>query len=84
VQSVLYKADIDEEVTRLSAHFVTGLALLDDKVNEKGRRFDFLIQEMNRETNTIMSKTSVIAIAQAAIDIKFELEKMREQIQNIV
>ena len=48
-----------------------------------GRKLDFIVQEMNRETNTIGSKAQNIEIAQAVVDIKSEIEKIREQIQNI-
>ena len=48
-----------------------------------GRKLDFIVQEMNRETNTIGSKAQNISIAQAVVDIKSEIEKIREQIQNI-
>ncbi len=76
------KVAVDEELVRLSSHF----AAFDDilKSNEPiGKRLDFLIQEMNRETNTIGSKCSDSKIAHTVVDMKNELEKIREQIQNI-
>ncbi len=73
---------IDEELVRLSSHFdvLEGLFTSNDAV---GRRIDFMLQETNREVNTIGSKCSDAAMAQTVADIKSELEKIREQIQNI-
>ena len=76
------KVAIDEELVRLGSHFDALEALFrsDEAV---GRRIDFLLQETNREVNTIGSKCSDAAMAQKVADIKSELEKIREQIQNI-
>ena len=73
---------IDEELVRLGSHFDGFYAILasDEPV---GRKLDFLVQEMNRETNTIGSKCQNSSIAKMVVDIKCELEKIREQIQNI-
>ena len=76
------KIAIDEELVRLSSHFDG----FDDIINSDepaGRKLDFLVQEMNRETNTIGSKCQNASIAKAVVEIKCELEKIREQIQNI-
>ncbi len=76
------KAAIDEELVRLDSHFKA----MDDIVSKPepaGRKLDFLLQEMNRETNTIGSKAGNSEIAHIVVDIKTELEKIREQIQNI-
>ena len=76
------KVAIDEELVRLNSHF----SAFDDIVasNEpSGRKLDFLLQEMNRETNTIGSKASNTETAHLVVNIKNELEKIREQIQNI-
>lgn len=76
------KVAIDEELVRLDSHF----SAFDDIVasNEpSGRKLDFLLQEMNRETNTIGSKASNTETAHLVVNIKNELEKIREQIQNI-
>ncbi len=73
---------IDEELTRLSCHF----SAFDDILAAKepcGRKLDFLLQEINRETNTIGSKTQCLDVTRLVVDIKAELEKIREQIQNI-
>ena len=73
---------IDEELVRLRSHFVGFEEILAS--NEPvGRRLDFLVQELNRETNTIGSKAQNAEIARLVVDIKCEIEKIREQIQNI-
>ena len=76
------KVAVDEEIVSLRSHFVAFEDILasDEPV---GRKLDFLMQEMNRETNTIGSKCSNSSIAHVVVDIKCELEKIREQIQNI-
>ncbi len=76
------KVAVDEEIARLNSHFETFDEIL--KANEPaGRKLDFLMQEMNRETNTIGSKCNNAAIARTVVNMKCELEKIREQIQNI-
>ncbi len=73
---------IDEELVRLGCHFAAMREILTS--NEPvGRKLDFLMQEMNRETNTIGSKASNVDIAAIVVEVKSELEKIREQIQNI-
>ncbi len=76
------RAAIDEELVRLASHFTAMDDILasDEAV---GRKLDFLLQEMNRETNTIGSKAGNTEIAHMVVDIKTELEKIREQIQNL-
>jgi uncharacterized protein (TIGR00255 family) len=76
------RSDISEELTRLSSHLQQFTSLL-GKNDSVGRTLDFLIQEINREVNTIGSKANDIAISRAVVDIKTELEKIREQVQNI-
>ncbi len=73
---------IDEELVRLASHF-DALEGLFKSTEPVGRRIDFMLQETNREVNTIGSKCSDAAMAQTVADIKSELEKIREQIQNI-
>lgn len=76
------KLCIDEEIVRLKSHFEE----LDNILKEAdgiGRKLDFLIQEMNREVNTIGSKANDMHIAKIVVDMKAEIEKLREQIQNI-
>jgi len=76
------KSDITEEVVRLESHLVQFVDLL-EYGETAGRKLDFLIQEMNREANTIGSKSSDGEIARLVIEIKSELSKLREQVQNI-
>ena len=76
------RAAIDEELVRLDSHF-TAMADILASDEAAGRKLDFLLQEMNRETNTIGSKAGNAEIAHLVVDIKCELEKIREQIQNI-
>ncbi len=73
---------IDEELVRLRSHFVAFEEILASS-EPVGRRLDFLVQELNRETNTIGSKAQNAEIARLVVDIKCEIEKIREQIQNI-
>lgn len=76
------KADINEEITRLRSHIQQFLQTLNE--NEPiGRKLDFLVQEMNRETNTIGSKANDSNIAKKVVEIKSLLEKLKEQVQNI-
>ncbi len=76
------KVAVAEETVRLRSHMAQLCDML-EKGGAIGRKLDFIVQEMNRETNTIGSKAQDIAIAQAVVDIKSEIEKIREQIQNI-
>lgn len=76
------KVAVDEELVRLRSHFKAFEDILESD-EPVGRKLDFLMQEMNRETNTIGSKCSNSSIAHVVVDIKCELEKIREQIQNL-
>jgi uncharacterized protein (TIGR00255 family) len=84
-QEVAYlaeRSDISEEIARLKSH----LGQLREQLagdGEIGKKLDFLLQETNREANTILSKSSELSICDAAIDIKTEVEKLREQSQNV-
>lgn len=82
--SMLDKIDIHEEITRLASHLENLLAHLQSPDIEKGKRLDFTLQELGREINTIAAKCSDSTISAHAINVKVEIEKMREQIQNIV
>lgn len=73
---------VDEEVTRLESHLVQLKDILEGG-GQVGRKLDFLVQEMNRESNTIASKANDIQIVKATIELKSEIEKIREQIQNL-
>ncbi len=84
-QEVAIMADrcaVDEELARLDSHLRQMKSYLDAE-NEIGKKMDFLIQEMNREANTIGSKAQDGLIAQWVVDLKSEIEKLREQIQNV-
>lgn len=76
------RVTIDEELVRLHSHFDAFLGMLSTG-EPVGRKIDFLIQEMNREINTVGSKCSNAEIAHLVVDVKTEIEKIREQIQNI-
>lgn len=76
------RSNIDEELIRLQSHFeqCKGLLRADEPV---GRKLDFLIQEMNREVNTIGSKANHLTLVNRVVEMKAELEKIREQLANI-
>ena len=76
------KCSVEEELTRLKSHIIQFKDLLNSN-NATGKKIDFLIQEMNRETNTIGSKANNLQITNYVIEIKTELENIREQIQNV-
>lgn len=76
------KSAVDEETVRLRSHLDQFRSILDAK-EPVGRKLDFLIQEINRETNTIGSKAGDLDVTSAVVDIKAEIEKIREQVQNI-
>lgn len=75
------KSNIDEELTRLNSHISQFRSILLDK--NAGRKLDFLVQEFNREANTICSKANDVDVTNVALQLKCEIEKIREQIQNI-
>lgn len=76
------RADVDEELKRLSTH-VNEVRRVLDAGGAVGRRLDFLMQELNREANTLGSKATAIDLTQAAVELKIAIEQMREQIQNL-
>ncbi len=76
------KCSIEEEITRLNSHILQVKELLNSD-KSVGKKIDFIIQEMNRETNTIGSKSNNLGITNNVIDLKTEIEDMREQVQNI-
>ncbi len=77
------KIDIAEEITRFLCHLVHVDELMQSTTHGVGKTLEFVLQELNREINTIGSKSSDLEIARAVIDIKSELERIREQIQNV-
>ena len=76
------KVAVDEETVRLRSHIKQLFTLLEEN-GPVGKKLDFIVQEMNRETNTIGSKCQDVEIAHIVVDIKSEIEKIREQVQNI-
>lgn len=85
VNEIVFYSDklaIDEELVRLNSHLDLFHTMLEDSASN-GKKIDFLIQEMNRETNTIGSKSANIDITKEVIELKSIIEKMREQVQNI-
>ncbi|EEL3109078.1 YicC family protein [Listeria monocytogenes] len=82
VAMLLEKADVNEEVERTKSHLKQfyGIILLEEPI---GRKLDFLIQEMNREVNTIGSKASSLKITEQVVEMKTTFEKIREQVQNV-
>jgi len=85
VAHLIDKADISEEIVRFNAHilqFTTEINKL--SVSRKGKKLEFIVQEMLREINTIGSKANLLEITRSVVEVKNELEKIREQVQNIV
>ena len=76
------KCSVEEEITRLNSHILQFKNLLNSD-EAVGKKLDFIVQEMNRETNTIGSKANNLDITNKVIDLKTEIENIREQIQNI-
>ena len=77
------KICVDEETVRLRSHIQNMKNILENDNDNVGRKLDFIAQEMNREANTILSKSGDLEITNKAIDLKTEIEKVREQVQNI-
>lgn len=77
------KADITEEITRLNSHMDQMKSIINESKGADGKKLDFLVQEMNREANTIGSKANDLGITEVMLRIKSEVEKIREQVQNI-
>ena len=82
VRSSAARSDISEEVARFRGH-VAHWGALADSAEPCGRKLDFLLQEMNREVNTMGSKADGLRVSELIIAAKAELEKMREQVQNV-
>ena len=75
------KANIDEEITRLKSHILQFIEI--SSLELSGKKLDFLLQEFNRESNTICSKANDIVVTQCGLALKNEIEKIREQVQNV-
>ena len=84
-QEVAYladRSDVSEEMVRLRSHLSQFQEAIDSE-SETGKMLDFLLQELNREANTTLSKSTDLTIKEAALGIKAEVEKLREQVQNV-
>lgn len=79
----LQKADVDEEFSRLRTHIQEVRRIVNQQSGSVGKRLDFLMQELNREANTLGSKAIATECTQASVDLKVLIEQMREQVQNI-
>ena len=79
---IAQRMDVAEELDRLEAHIVEVRATLETP-EPAGRRLDFLMQELNREANTLGSKSAAVTTSRASVDLKVLIEQMREQIQNV-
>ena len=77
------RVNFTEEIVRLQSHFEQFRSILEHAEEPVGRKLDFLIQEMNREVNTTASKANNVCAAKIAVEMKSEIEKLREQVQNI-
>ncbi len=84
IAAYVLKHDFAEEVIRLSAHLEAAEQLLTAEASRLGRRFEFLLQEMQREVSTLGAKATDLAVTRRTLDMKVELERMREQIQNVL
>jgi uncharacterized protein (TIGR00255 family) len=82
VALLLQRADVDEELDRLDGHIAEIRRVIEGD-EAAGRRLDFLMQELNREANTLSSKSQEIDVTRIAVDMKVLIEQMREQVQNI-
>ena len=76
------KSDITEEITRLKSHIAQLRQILAAE-KDAGKKLDFLMQELNRETNTVCSKSNDTGVTEIGLALKNEIEKMREQVQNL-
>jgi uncharacterized protein (TIGR00255 family) len=77
------RCDVSEEIVRLRSHISQIKSNLQDSNDQIGRQLDFILQEINREANTVASKADDFQISSDCIQLKFEIEKIREQVQNI-
>ena len=79
---LMTKADVREELDRLAAHLAAARDLIAEG-GAVGRKLDFLCQELNRETNTVCSKSADLTLTRVGLDLKASIEQLREQVQNI-
>ena len=76
------KADVSEEIDRLHTHVINGTKIINSN-GAKGRRLEFLLQELNREANTLCSKSNDIALTEIGLELKLIVDRLREQVQNV-
>lgn len=76
------KADVSEEIDRLHSHVINGTKIINSN-GAKGRRLEFLLQELNREANTLCSKSNDIALTEIGLELKLIVDRLREQVQNV-
>ena len=79
----IQKSDVDEEFSRLRTHIAEVRRIVTEGKGSIGKRLDFLMQELNREANTLGSKAIAAECTQASVELKVLIEQMREQVQNI-
>jgi len=85
VAHLIDKADVSEEIVRFQSHITQFLTEINDQSSDrKGKKLEFIVQEMLREVNTVGSKANLLEITNGVVEIKNELEKIREQVQNVV
>ena len=85
VAHLIDKADVSEEIVRFNAHIDQFCAEINDSAAErKGKKLEFIVQEMLREINTVGSKANLLEVTRLVVEVKNELEKIREQVQNVV
>ncbi len=77
------RSDVSEEIVRMKSHLQQAQDLFDSEGTTKGKKLDFILQEMQREINTIGSKAKHVPLSEPVIELKSELEKLREQVRNI-
>ncbi len=77
------KSDIKEEVVRIKSHLIALTDLFEEKIGEKGRKIDFLLQELQREISTLLAKSALIEITRLGLDFRTLIEQLREQVQNV-
>jgi uncharacterized protein (TIGR00255 family) len=82
IASALMKYSINEEISRLSAHIESFSSIVEREASP-GKKLDFLCQEMNREVNTIGSKSMLLAVSRSVVELKDSLENIREQLRNV-
>lgn len=84
IQRQLDKIDVHEEISRFKSHLAAAMDVLNSSVPEKGKKLDFIAQELFREVNTLAAKSADYEISALVVDVKVALEKLREQAQNVV